>query len=82
MNSRTLEEIIRALPSASGVWGGVFSRDQTPNQVSFPCAYIFNTHPHNREGEHWICVYIDSNGVGEYFDSFGFLLLLGEFSDF
>ena len=32
---------------------------------------VCNTDPSHRPGEHWIAIYLDSNGTGEYFDSFG-----------
>ena len=32
---------------------------------------ICNTDPSYKSGEHWIAIYFDVNGTGEYFDSFG-----------
>lgn len=33
--------------------------------------FIVNTHPCQKEGEHWIAIAILKDGTGEYFDSFG-----------
>lgn len=35
-------------------------------------SFICNTANSRSEGEHWIGIYIDSDGYGEYFDSYGF----------
>jgi hypothetical protein len=73
MRGLTVTELLRAVPGSRGVWRGVFSRDTTPRRVGArPAAYVFNTHPHGREGEHWVAVYVGRGGRGEYFDSFGF----------
>ena len=34
-------------------------------------AYIINSDPSYRPGEHWIAVYFDKQGRGEFFDSYG-----------
>lgn len=34
-------------------------------------AYIFNTHPHWRGGQHWVALFISGWGFMEYFDSYG-----------
>ena len=40
------------------------------NRKSFPSAYVFNLDPSYKPGSHWVAVYIDRNGLPEYFDSF------------
>jgi hypothetical protein len=47
---------------------GVFSADTLPMK---PRLLVCNTDPSTKPGEHWIAIYVDKNGVGEYFDSFG-----------
>ena len=32
---------------------------------------VSNTDPSDRAGEHWICIYVDENRNGKFFDSFG-----------
>ncbi len=51
---------------------GVFARNQLPEgKLTWPCAMVLNTDPAHKPGEHWVASYIDSEGHGEYFDSFG-----------
>jgi hypothetical protein len=47
---------------------GVFSSDTLPTT---PRLLVCNTDPAHKPGEHWIAIYVDKNGFGEYFDSFG-----------
>jgi hypothetical protein len=47
---------------------GVFSSDTLPTD---PRLLVCNTDPSTKPGEHWIAIYVDKNGCGEYFDSFG-----------
>lgn len=51
----------------------VLAADQLPKAQlrQFPSAYIVNTEPSNMEGKHWVAFYFDSNGNGEFFDSYG-----------
>ena len=44
--------------------------DQLEKPV-FPSAYVINSDPSNEPGKHWIAVYFDKRGLGEYFDSYG-----------
>jgi hypothetical protein len=50
---------------------GVFPRDILPSIKTLPVGLIINTHPSGKPGEHWLAVYIDSDGFGDYFDSYG-----------
>ena len=51
---------------------GVFARDELPNfRQVFPQSLVANTDKHDQIGTHWVCIYIDENGNGEYFDSYG-----------
>ena len=38
--------------------------------VSYPSSFVINLDPSYKPGSHWVAVYFDINGVGEYFDSF------------
>lgn len=50
---------------------GVFSIDRLPRNLPArrPLLAVCNTEVHDHPGEHWIALYIDTQG--EYFDSFG-----------
>jgi len=55
------------------IFRGVFARDQLEN-VSldrYPIAFVVNTDKSSGPGEHWVAIFIDQNGRGYYFDSYG-----------
>ncbi len=63
-----LETVLQHVPG----FMGVFARDQLPQgKIPWPCALVLNTDPAHKKGEHWVAMYITSEGHGEYFDSFG-----------
>lgn len=61
---------------------GVFPRDRIPNINSFPVSLILNTDPHNKPGQHWVAIFINSQRFGIYFDSYGLRPLNQEFHDY
>ena len=63
---------------------GMFSRDLLPSNLPLrrKAGLIVNTDTHDLPGEHWIAIYLDGNGRGEYFDSYGLPPLHKEFIDF
>lgn len=71
MNTQQLLEHLQSDPATRLIVLGVFPRNKLPRVVCHPSGLICNTDPASRPGEHWICLFIDHNGVGEYFDSFG-----------
>ena len=50
---------------------GVFASDELPTSITCPSILVCNTDASNLPGEHWISIFIDVNGCGEFFDSFG-----------
>lgn len=62
---------------------GVFARDELPTFTQiFPQSLVANTDKQDEIGSHWICIFIDQNGNGEYFDSFGLPPLNFEFINY
>lgn len=49
----------------------VFPANRLPIKVTLPMYLISNLDPDTKPGSHWVAIYISSNGIGEYFDSFG-----------
>ena len=51
---------------------GVYAIDEIKSikTVSYPSSFVINLDPSYKPGSHWVAVYFDKNGVGEYFDSF------------
>ena len=72
MNSRQLRWILSNDKVTSRPFKGVYAFDEIVHikQKSFPSAYVFNLDPSYKPGVHWVAVYIDRNGLTEYFDSF------------
>jgi hypothetical protein len=59
---------------------GVFPRDLIPNNITKrPVSLIVNTDTSDKPGEHWVAIYLNENGSGEYFDSYGLPPLFDEF---
>lgn len=68
MNTEEIDLFVRRDDACRGIFQGVFSIDTLPDK---PRLLVCNTDPSNRPGKHWIALYVDSTGLGEYFDSFG-----------
>ena len=73
MNGRQLTQRLLNDPYARRTFRGVFPRDRLPLRVNTrrPSAYVINTDRQEGPGEHWVVVWFDGRGRGEYFDSFG-----------
>ena len=71
MNTLQINNILKK--EIGRVFKGVYALDQiTRLKPRFLAAYVFNTKPSTSPGEHWVAVYIRSNGKAVYFDSLGF----------
>lgn len=70
MNTIELREFLSKFQT-NHVFKGVFACDMLPKKVSLPAAFIINLSPISEPGIHWVSLYIDENGSGEYFDSYG-----------
>lgn len=49
----------------------VYAANRLPVRVCPPFYGISNLDPDTKLGSHWVAMYVDNNGVGEYFDSYG-----------
>ncbi|RLJ22854.1 hypothetical protein DJ031_00105 [bacterium endosymbiont of Escarpia laminata] len=70
---------------AKGIVVGVVPKDAlltTPTAATYPMAFVCNTDDGGEPGEHWVAVYVDRRGVGEYFDSYGLPPLHADFRAF
>jgi hypothetical protein len=67
MNTLEINNYLKNFPQ----FEGTYPRDMLPKIKKLPYGIVINTDPSNKQGEHWVAMYIDINGVGEYFDSFG-----------
>ena len=72
MNSRQLRWILSGDKLTKQFFRGVYAIDEIKSikTVSYPSSFVINLDPSYKPGSHWVAVYFDKNGVGEYFDSF------------
>lgn len=61
---------------------GVFACDNLPRPHEIPYSLIANTDKEEDPGEHWIAIYVNSDGQADYFDSYGLPPLKKEFLEF
>ena len=72
MNSRQLRWILSGDKFTRLSFRGVYAIDEMKSikSVSYPSSFVIDLDPSYKPGSHWVAVYFDKNGVGEYFDSF------------
>lgn len=64
-------EIIDAIGDLDADSIGVYAANHVPKLLSTPAAIITNLDTSDKPGSHWVAIYIDKNGYGIYFDSYG-----------
>ena len=69
MLSSSINNILKNDVKTGPIFLGVFARDKLPS-LKKNCCLVLNTHTHEKPGEHWLAIYVDENGFGEFFDSF------------
>ena len=74
MRGEDIFYLLTTEPRIRRIFAGVFSRDRLPRQCPNvrPILFVVNTDRARGPGEHWVCIYLNPSGVGEYFDSYGF----------
>ena len=70
MNTNRIERLLNKDHFAKNIFKKACAKDELLH-VNYPSAYVINSHPSSKPGEHWIAVYFDKHGKGEYFDSYG-----------
>jgi hypothetical protein len=53
------------------IHAGVFANNKLPRRASKRTFIIVNDDPSYKNGSHWCALYVDENGLGYFFDSFG-----------
>ena len=72
MDGLTLDALMRKDRHVAPLFEGVYAADTLPHRLhKKPALIIANTDPISKPGQHWIAIYVDEHGVGEYFDSYG-----------
>lgn len=77
-----LEEVLLSDPYTRQQLVGVFAADNLPRAFVRPGILIANTDPRSKPGRHWVAMYIDDKGRGEFFDSFGMAPQVNKHRDF
>ena len=71
MKSGQLRKALYHHPMTKKIFGGVFARNKIPDiPKDKTVAYIVNTDPAHKPGQHWVAFYITKKTV-YYFDSYG-----------
>ena len=70
MNTLQIERLLKKDLKSKTIFKKVCALDQL-EKPTFPSAYVINSDPSSKPGEHWVAVYFDKRGRGEYFDSYG-----------
>jgi hypothetical protein len=71
MNSLQLLKICLRDITVKKSFLGVFASNKMPKLLNRPCCFIANTKPETHPGEHWIAIFINKEGYGDYFCSYG-----------
>lgn len=69
MNTLEISKCLKAIHPT--LTSNVFAANRLPVHMSTPVYLISNLDPDTKPGSHWIAIYIGTNGIGEYFDTFG-----------
>lgn len=76
MNSNQIMQCLTREKFTRDSFRGVFPRDLLAKRghvlKNKNNSFVCNTANQNNSGEHWIAMYFDCEGKGEYFDSYGF----------
>uniref|UniRef100_A0A1A8NNQ8 Uncharacterized protein n=1 Tax=Nothobranchius pienaari TaxID=704102 RepID=A0A1A8NNQ8_9TELE len=73
MDNHELHGILSSL--LGDLFLGVFASDQLstiPKKIQLLAYFVVNTHPAHLPGEHWLVLPVEQDGLGTFFDSYGF----------
>uniref|UniRef100_A0A915CLR9 Netrin receptor UNC5 n=1 Tax=Ditylenchus dipsaci TaxID=166011 RepID=A0A915CLR9_9BILA len=71
MNSLTIEKFLSRNTVTKQTYVGCYPADKIPKLSFFPHCMVVNTDPSQKDGTHWVAVYVVSADQVEYYDSFG-----------
>lgn len=70
------------LLSANPYFKGVYPLDKLPNLQNLPAALVVNTDIAALPGRHWVALWLDREGSGIVFDSFGVSSMFDQINSF
>ena len=69
MNTLEIDHVLKTHPSTRNVFKGAYAKNRLLGRLSVHSALIRNTEPDDRpddrQGTHWVALYIDANSRGE-----------------
>ena len=71
MNTIQIDEIFKKHSYTKRVYKGTRAFNELPKRIIRPSAFIINTETRDKQGEHWLAIFYNTNGSVEFFDSFG-----------
>ena len=71
MNTQQILKCLQTDSILKAQCAGVFPLDLMPPSRGRPECMVVNLDPQNKPGSHWIAIYINQDGFGEFFDSYG-----------
>jgi len=71
MNEIQIEQVLKKDSLTSKSFVGVFAFDEKPSKPPYPSCFVINTENRDSSGEHWLAVFINKDGFGYFFDSYG-----------
>ena len=81
MKTQQLRKALKNNPITKSIFGGIYACNKLPKKVDNGKAYIANTDPSHKRGQHWVGFYFTASHV-YYFDSYGQLPIKPEFYQF
>ena len=72
MDTQQIARLLAKDPRTKSIFRGVVPKDGLPMTIDvLPVAFVCNTDDGDETGEHWIALYVDADGHGDYFCSYG-----------
>ena len=72
MDTLQIARLLAMDPHTKSIFRGVVPKDGRPTTIdALPVAFVCNTDDGDEPGEHWIALYLDADGRGDYFCSYG-----------
>lgn len=83
MDETQIASVLSRDDAITPMFYGIYARDELVTlRHPYPKAYIVNTDPAHRPGIHWVGLFFDETGRGEFYDTFGRFPFHKEFEDF
>ena len=81
MDTLQIERILKNDFCTKKIFKGVYPKDLLPT-VEYPGSYVVNTDPSSSPGEHWVGMFFNDEGSGEFFDSYSLHPIIYELEEF